>query len=97
MKTVYAKWIRFVPNISGEKKRKTKCWIVYPKDIDSSIGLVRWFPQWRKYGFFPDMKVTVFEPDCRRDIANFLEKKTREHRVGMGKVDLKTEKSRLKR
>ncbi|KKM91198.1 hypothetical protein LCGC14_1230900 [marine sediment metagenome] len=59
---------------------KTSIWEVIPKDADHTrIGEVRWFGRWRKYAFFP-LSETVFEQVCLRDIADFCETKTKEHK-----------------
>jgi hypothetical protein len=44
------------------------------------LGEIKWFSQWRKYCFFPT-NWTIFEEDCLRDIAEYLETVTREHRA----------------
>lgn len=70
------KHIMFVP---GPSKPKTKTWAIHSIDQPGiQLGWVCWYGHWRKYGFFPDAQ-TVFEQDCLRDIAAFIEKKTREH------------------
>lgn len=60
--------------------RKTKVWRVKSKGLESTcLGVVKWFPRWRCYGFFPEM-LTVFEKVCLRDLAQFCEEKTEEHK-----------------
>jgi|APCry1669189883_1035261.scaffolds.fasta_scaffold299619_1 hypothetical protein len=59
---------------------KTAIWRVWTKDEHAIIGQVRWFAPWRKYCFFPSLD-TVFEEVCLRDIASFVEARTREHRA----------------
>lgn len=44
------------------------------------LGQVRWYPAWRKYAFFPD-QYTIFEEDCMRDIAQFLDDTTKAHKA----------------
>ena len=55
-----------VPNGSGQK------WV-------ANLGLIKWFGRWRCYAFFPRTE-TVFERKCLRDIADFCEARTMEHR-----------------
>jgi hypothetical protein len=43
------------------------------------LGWVAWFSRWRKYAFYPKPE-TVYEEDCLRDIAEFCEAKTKEHK-----------------
>jgi hypothetical protein len=72
----FGKHLKFVP---GPPKPKTKTWWVVNRYDDIHLGWVAWFPRWRKYSFFvkPDR---VFEQDCLRDIADFVERKTKEHK-----------------
>ncbi len=75
-----SKWITFELEIPL-KQRKTDIWGVYSKQGHAVLGLVMWYPAWRKYAFYPN-KETVFEQDCLRDIAKFIEDKTKEHKDG---------------
>jgi len=59
-------------------KPKTKVWAVLSKD-GGQIGTVCWYGPWRKYCFVP-MDGTVFEQVCLREIAQFCENATRQHR-----------------
>ncbi len=58
---------------------KTRTWIVSSKQ-GGKIGGIAWYGPWRKYVFEP-YEFTIFEWHCLRDIADFLEEKTREHRA----------------
>lgn len=72
-----SKWIDFKgpwPTPSG----KTKLWDVLAKDGDR-LGRVQWYAPWRKYVFLPNNHC-VFEQDCLRDIATFVEKETLKHK-----------------
>jgi len=51
---------------------KTDVYDVVIIDSGGVLGQVKWFPQWRKYSFFP-VQCTVYEKQCLRDIANFCE------------------------
>jgi hypothetical protein len=70
------KHINFIPD---EPNKKTLVWRVENKYDGVLLGIIAWFCKWRCYGFFvaPD---TVFEKTCLRDIANFCENKTKEHK-----------------
>lgn len=73
-----SKWIEFkgpYPLPGG----KTRLWDVFPKDGGRRIGQVRWYAPWRKYTFAPDPSC-VFEQDCLRDIAAFIENETKKHK-----------------
>ena len=72
-------WIRFDlvgPTPSG----KTQIWNVVLKDQSVIGGQVRWFGAWRKYAFFPNPS-TLYEQDCLRDIARFIESQTLSQRT----------------
>lgn len=44
------------------------------------LGQIKWWSPWRRYCFFPNPD-TVFEQVCMREIADFVENKTREHKA----------------
>lgn len=69
-------WIRFVAE-GVTRTGKTECWTVMSRD---GLGHVRWFGRWRKYAFFP-AEGAVFEEVCLREIANFCQARTKEHRA----------------
>lgn len=58
--------------------RKTARWVVYAKG-GGQLGSVSWYPRWRCYAFFP--QGGVFERGCLREIADFCEKETQQHRA----------------
>ncbi len=74
--TFQAKWVRFV--LSDTPERKTNVWLVQTKDGED-LGEVKFWPRWRKYSFFP-LPNTLYEQDCLWDIADFVAKKSLEHR-----------------
>ena len=59
--------------------RKTKVFSIRTTDRDLFLGLIKWHSAWRKYCFFP-LENTVFEEDCLRDIARFMEEETKKHK-----------------
>lgn len=74
-----SKWIDIVdkgPSPSG----KTRGWWVMPKDGGNRIGCIYWYGPWRKYVFMPDPNC-VFEQDCLRDIADFIQAETTKHKA----------------
>jgi len=73
------KWID-IDNVGKSKSGKTDIFNVYGKDTRSLLGHVSWFAPWRRYCFHPSQN-TVFEQDCLKDIANFIEEKTKIHKV----------------
>ncbi len=74
-------WIIF-EHAGPSKSGKTHEWRVQPKDngdLAACIGVVKWYAGWRGYAFMPYGN-TVFEEDCLREIADFCERQTREHK-----------------
>jgi hypothetical protein len=58
------------------KGRITDTWSVWNKYDDIPLGSVEWCTKFRKYSFYP-LADRVFEQDCLRDIAEFIEMQTR--------------------
>jgi len=73
-----SKWIEF-KIYEKEQGKKTNKWLVITKENRSIIGTIKWYGAWRKYCFFPKDK-TVWEEDCLRDIANFIENETKTYK-----------------
>jgi hypothetical protein len=73
--------IAFVPN-GPSSTGKTFTWTVEPKDGGSTLGDVKWFSRWRKYSLYPAPRC-LFEQTCLREIAEFIEDRTREQRTGI--------------
>ena len=68
MKTKY-KFIQFI----RARKQNPRTWIylVRTNNIQGTLlGQVRYYPQWRQYGFYPE-EGTVFEKTCLGDIKEF--------------------------
>lgn len=57
---------------------KTLVWEVVAKEGGFRLGEVKWFGRWRRYAFFPSD--AVFEHQCLRELADFLESRTKDHR-----------------
>lgn len=69
------KWI-YINFLSKSKSGKTNIYQVMA-DTGYYLGDIKWKASWRKYAFFPESD-TLYEQDCLRDIAKFLEEqKTR--------------------
>lgn len=71
------KWIE-IKEIANDGKKTKRFW-VKPKDSDDTLGYISWYGRWRKYCFFPNGD-TVYEWDCLRDIADFIEQETQEYK-----------------
>jgi hypothetical protein len=71
-----AKWVHF--DLQNRHDLKTKVWIAWSGKEGfegTELGQVKFYPQWRKYSFFPALQ-TLFEQDCLRDIADFCAAET---------------------
>jgi len=61
---------------------KTGVWeVITNEELAQRLGCVRWHSPWRCYAFFADSN-TLYEKKCLREIAEFLEAKTKEQREG---------------
>lgn len=63
------------------KSGKTKVWRVHNRDTGEEIGYIRWAGNWRKY-VFEDYQASYYDWKCLRQIADFCEKATADHRMG---------------
>jgi hypothetical protein len=92
MSDAKSKWVRFreVPAelVSRRSKLKTKVWDIISREAGFEVGQVSWFASWRQYVFVPRlreedefMSYDVFNPECLRNIADFAETRTKEHRA----------------
>lgn len=69
--------IREQPCVKGHK---TKRFAVRTKDSDCFLlGIIKWDGPWRKYCFYP-AEMKKFEWDCMRNIADFCQQQTKEHK-----------------
>ena len=84
------KWIEF-EHYPPKKDKKTSLWIVKAKEGGVSLGLIKWYGAWRTYAFFP-ANDTIYEDDCLRDIAQFIEDRMHERMVEKIKNNLIKEK-----
>lgn len=72
------KWIKAVPIATGNK---TKQFSIVPIDGRAhQLGIVSFFPLWRKFIYHPDPG-TIHEEQCLRDIAAFCEEQTKAWRA----------------
>jgi hypothetical protein len=63
-----SKWITFKER---NTKKKTKHFNVYASTEDYRIGVIKWYPNWRQYCFFPEVG-TLYNSECMNDIADFI-------------------------
>jgi len=55
-----------------EKKPKTKVWSCRNNNSFEELGVVKWFPAWRRYCYFPVIQA-VYSRGCLNDISTFIE------------------------
>lgn len=60
------------PNTDG---RKTKVWKILSGSSNGILGSISFYPQWRKYVFFP-VGQTCFDDSCLTEISTFLTAET---------------------
>lgn len=75
--TKSGKYVDFVFH-SKSASGLTSVWSVNDKG-GTCLGVIGWFPRWRKYAFHPG--VAVFEETCLRDIAQFMQDETAKHKA----------------
>jgi len=71
------KWIT-IETVDNEGK-KTEVFEVFSKENHCPLGIIKWIAGWHKYAFFP-YESSYYEWVCLRDIAEFIEEKTREYK-----------------
>ena len=59
---------------------RTQVWVIRSTGSGAMLGEVRWRSNWRQYALYPAPN-TVFEEDCLREIADFVEIETRNRHV----------------
>ena len=73
-----SRWITF--DLAGKSRSgKTRIWYVRTRDNLTVIGMIRWYGRWRRYVYEPAPH-TVYEQECLRDIASFIEERTSEQK-----------------
>ena len=58
---------------------KTRIWTVHNINTNEEIGYIRWAGNWRKY-VFEDYGPSYYDWKCLRQIADFIESATADHR-----------------
>ena len=54
-----------------EEKPKTKVWSCKNNRSETELGVVKWYPAWRQYCYFPTVQA-VYSKGCLNDIENFI-------------------------
>ena len=80
-----SKWIDFL-KLNRPAERKTDVYQVVTKDGNTLLGMVSWYAPWRCYSFQPNSNC-VFEHQCLKDIASFLDKLMLERKLEKQKIN----------
>lgn len=72
------KWIEFIEQLP--QTGKTQIFRCYNFEFGTFLGWVKWYGAFRKYSFFPEPNI-VFETQCLKDIASFLDKLMLERKI----------------
>jgi len=59
---------------------KTSIWYCVNIHQEYAIGVVKWYPRWRQYCYFPFTE-TVYSAGCLEDIQTFISEKMEEHKI----------------
>ena len=73
-----SRYLRF-GEVAARPGRKTKHWTVSRGDGAFALGVIKWYAHWRRYVFEP-LAAMVFDPQCLRELADFCQQMTTEHR-----------------
>lgn len=55
-----------------EKKPKTSIFAVVNIKFGNRLGIIKWYPSWRKYCFFAQ-GYTIYDTICLNEIKNFIQ------------------------
>lgn len=55
-----------------EAKPKTSVYGVFSKSGGYRLAIIKWYPSWRCYSFFPEHD-TIWNNGCLKDIIEFIE------------------------
>ena len=61
-------------------KRITSIWSCHNNKSRDELGVVRWYPAWRAYCYFPS-DPAVYSAGCLHDIEQFISDAMKQHRL----------------
>ena len=53
------------------KSNESPYWFCTSKSSNYPLGVVKWFPDWKQFCFFPEEE-TVFSTGCLNDVVDFV-------------------------
>lgn len=63
---------KYLEFIEIEQKPKTKVYLCRNKMTGDKLGIIKWYPPFRKYAFFSQDGI-VFDRNCLEDIIAFID------------------------
>jgi hypothetical protein len=70
-----------------EEKPKTKVFEVVSKCSNTRLGVIKWYPSWRHYCFFPTIvEETVYSDRCLLSISQFIAELNTKHKEGQNEA-----------
>lgn len=61
----------YVKFVKTEEKPKPPVWSVRNKKRENELGIVKWYPAWHQYCYFPTVQA-VYSAGCLSDIGHFI-------------------------
>jgi hypothetical protein len=77
------------------KGAKTRRFSVLSRTTRSLLGYIKWYPNWRKYCFFP--LNSLFDDKCLRQVAQFCEEATTTHKARLPNIQRQKEMEKARR
>jgi hypothetical protein len=89
MKSKNKEWLEFREK-ENKPKAKTKIFQVWSKCSEDLLGIIKWYPQWRHYCYFPCKNIYeeeyVYSDRCLVEISKFITKLNTEHKNKTGRT-----------
>ena len=63
---------KYLEIVEVEQKPKTKVFECRNKMTGDKLGIIKWYPPFRKYAFFSEADI-VYDRNCIEDILNFID------------------------
>lgn len=82
MKTDY----EFISFLKKHQFAKTSVWKCFNNKHGEELGIVKWYPAWRQYCYFPTVQA-VYSAGCLRDINDFISALKVEQHAGYDSPD----------
>lgn len=73
------KWLLFELK---ERKPKTDVYSVLSLCDGLELGIIKWYPSWRHYCFFPTIEIeTVYSDRCLIELSEFITRLNKRHKL----------------